>query len=415
MSSGMLDMPRQSAIFFCIKIKELIFVKKAIYVILAALLVFQGGIFLTGCSNGSGSSSSTSQMAGKSALSIVVKDRATGAKLPMTGVFINSASLAGASGLRTSSTSASWEETKTNNMGYAAINNVSPDATVMIKVVNGAGSYEEYSQVINTGKNFGGYTVYLTTNESAAPPTVETYDPANVSAGGPGTVYSCTDATCMQCGCNPAGGSSCGAGCGCASGNCGGQCRTAAGVSSFGQCNNAGCPPGCKNCGACACTAGNCGGSANCAVAVRPGGNGTSAGSGGCSDSACPPGCTGCGGCVCNPGAGGCGGSSHCTGSTTRVSFEATPGGSGKCTDGSCPAGCRNCGACACASGNCGGSANCVSGGSSGGGGTPAGGGGGIVGCQGSGCPQSCATNPCHACSCAAGTGKCGGSSHCLP
>jgi hypothetical protein len=388
--------------------------KKVFSVFFAAFLVMLAGAILFGCSNSSSSTAPSSQMASKSALSIVVKDKATGAKLPMTGVFVNSASLTKGSGLRASTTPSSWEETKTNNMGYAEINNVSPDATVMIKIDNSAGSYEEYSQVISTGKNFGGYTVYLTTNESAVPSTVEAYNPTNVSSG-PGTVYTCKDAgTCMSCGCAPATGASCGAGCGCSdpATNCGGgQCRTAAGVSSYGKCSDAGCPPGCKNCGACACATGSCGGSANCTIAVKPGGSGTSASNGGCSDGACPPGCTGCGACVCVTG--GCGGSAHCTGSTSKISFEATPGGSGQCTDSGCPTGCRNCGACACSSaGNCHGSTNCVSGG---GGSTPGSGGGGIVGCQGSGCPQSCATSPCHGCSCAAGTGKCGGSSHCMP
>ena len=391
--------------------------KKALFASLAVFLVLQIGIFLSGCGGSGSSQNSSGQMAAKSAVSIIVKDAATGAKLPMTGVFVNSAALAGASGVRTKAL-ASWSETQTNNMGYAEIQNVSSDATAMIRIANSAGSYEEYSQVINTGRNLGGYTIYLTTNESVAHSTVEAYDPTLTSAGG-NTVYACHDgATCMACGCNPSGGSSCGAGCGCsaANTNCsGGQCRTSASVSSFGKCTEAGCPPGCKNCGSCACTTGNCGGLANCTVAVRPGGSGTSATNGGCSDSACPPGCSGCGACVCSA-AGGCGGASHCTGSTTRVSFEATPGGSGKCTASGCPTGCRNCGGCDCAtgSGSCGGKTNCVSGGGGSGGGTPSGGGGGgIVGCQGSGCPTGCSN--CHGCSCAVGTGNCGGSSHCMP
>lgn len=395
--------------------------KKAFSISLVVFLVLQIVIILSGCSGTKSSQGTSSQMSGTSALSVVVKDAATGAKIPMSGVFVNSASLTKSSGLRASSASSSWEETQTNNMGYAEINNVSPDATVMIKIDNSAGSYEEYSQVISTGKNLGGYTIYLTTNESVAPPTVEAYDPTAVPSSTAGAVYTCNDSSCMQCGCNPAGGASCGAGCGCTTGNCGGQCRTAK-VSSFGKCSDAGCPPGCKNCGACACATGNCGGSTNCTITVKPGGSGTSATNGGCSDGACPLGCSGCGACVCTS-VGGCGGLANCTSGTAKVSFEATTGGSGQCTDSGCPTGCRNCGACACtAAGNCQGKTNCMSGGSGGGGGggggggTPSGGGGGvIVGCQGSGCPQSCATSPCHGCSCATGTGKCGGSSHCMP
>ena len=385
--------------------------KKTLFASLAVLLALQIGFVLSGCAGNSSQSSSGSQMASTAALSVVVKDAATKAKLPMTGVFVNNTSGAKTAGVHSNAVSG-WVETQTNNMGVADLNSVSTDATVMIKVDNSAGSYEEYSQVISTGKNFGGYTIYLTTNESVAHSTVEAYDPTLAASGG-ATVYACKDATCMVCGCNPSGGAACGAGCGCTTGGtCGGQCRTSAGVGTFGKCTDAGCPPGCKNCGACACATGNCGGLANCTIAVRPGGSGTSASNGGCSDGACPSGCKGCGACVCSV-AGGCGGQANCTSGTAKISFEATSGGSGKCTASGCPTGCRNCGGCDCAagSGSCGGQTNCVSGGG-GGGGTPSGG-GGVVGCQGSGCPSGC--SKCQACSCAPTTGNCGGSSHCMP
>ena len=395
--------------------------KKIIFSILTIFLALQAGIFLFGCGGNNSSRNPSSQMAGKSAISIVVKDAATGSKLPMTGVFVNSASLTKASGLRARA-AGSWAETKTNNMGYAEITDVSPNATVMIKISNAAGSYEEYSKVISTGKNIGGYTIYLTTDEAAAPAYDTFFDPTGAPSGGAGSIYACKDAgTCMACGCAPSNGTACGAGCGCTdpNTNCnGGQCRTAAGVGNFGKCSDAGCPPGCKNCGACACATGNCGGSANCQIAVNPGGAGTGEASGACKDGACPPGCSGCGACICSS-AGSCGGSANCVGAS-QVSFEATPGGSGKCNDNGCPTGCRNCGACECSTaGSCGGSTNCVSGTGGGGGGTPGGGGSVGPGCSGASCPQSCANSPCGACNCVAGSsapcGAKGGKSYCQP
>lgn len=398
--------------------------KKALFIILAIFLALQIGIVLYGCAGNKSSQSPTTQMAGTSKISVVVKDAASGAKLPMTGVFVNSASLAKTSSVRASDI-AGWSETKTNNMGYADVSDVSTDATVMIKIDNTAGSYEEYSKVISTGKNIGGYTIYLTTDEAVAPAHDTFYDPTATPSGGAGAVYTCKDAgTCMACGC-PATGSGCGGGCGCSdpATNCGGgNCRSAAGVGDFGKCTDSGCPPGCKSCGSCGCsTAGGCGGSTNCTIASNPGGSGTGESSGACKDGACPTGCKGCGACVCST-AGGCGGAPNCTGGTAKISFEATPGASGKCSDTGCPTGCRNCGGCVCsAAGSCGGSSNCVSGG--GGGGTPGGGGGSgggtIVGCQGSSCPPSCATNPCGGCSCVAGSssscGSKGGKSYCMP
>ena len=100
--------------------------KKYYFGFTAVLLAMLAGVALYGCSgsNSPSSQNSTSSMASKSALSIVVKDAATGAKLPMTGVFVNSASVVKSSSVRASDVAGSWDETKTNNMGVADITDV---------------------------------------------------------------------------------------------------------------------------------------------------------------------------------------------------------------------------------------------------------------------------------------------------
>jgi hypothetical protein len=353
--------------------------RKILYVVLALFLGLQLAVIFAGCAGKSSSTPTTGQMSGVSAISVVVKDAVTGAKVPMTGVFVNSASLKSAS-IKASATLPGWSETKTNNMGYAEVKDVSADATVMIKIDNSASSYEPYSKVITTGKNIGGYTIYITTNEALAPAYDTAYDPTLSTTPSSGAVACNDTATCMRCGC-PATGAGCGGGCACTdpATNCGGgNCRSASGVTSFGKCTETGCPTGCKNCGSCACSSGTggCGGSLNCVVTSLPGGTGTSDASGACKDGACPPGCSGCGACVCTA-AGGCGGKTNCLGGSVKP-FPSSGGGTGKCTDSGCPPDCRNCGSCACSTaGNCKGSANCVSGS---GGGSPTGGGGGSTG-----------------------------------
>ena len=389
-----------------------------VYSSLILLLTAQLGLFIYGCGTASKSAGTSSPMASTSALSLVIKDAVTGNKVPMSSIFVNKSSLSTASTLRTMD-SGSWAKIDADAMGHAELTGISPDSTVMIKVEKS--SYESYSKTIDTGKALGGYTISITTDESKGAPSDSFFDPtATPSAGG--SAYACSNAsTCMSCGCNPASGIACGGGCGCSdpSTNCnGGGCRVKAGgtgASSFGKCNAAGCPPGCKSCGACECTtSGGCGGSSNCTITVTPGGSGSSASSGACSDKGCPPGCKGCGACVCTT-ADGCGGASKC--STPSGDFKS---GGGGCSDGGCPTGCRSCGACSCSSaGSCGGSTNCTGGsGGSGGGGTGGPGGSTGPGCSGAGCPPNCATTKCGGCSCTASTGgSCvaphGGSSWC--
>ncbi|MCX5748853.1 MAG: hypothetical protein NTZ10_01215 [Candidatus Saganbacteria bacterium] len=389
--------------------------KKGLYVFFAFLLIAQLGIFIYGCGQTKQSSGPTGSMSSTSALSVVVKDAATGSIVPMSSVFVSKSSVTPSSRLHTSSSS-DWVEVKATDMGIADVSDLKTDASTMLKVVKDG--YKEYDKVVDAGKSITGYTIEIVkTTEATATPKDTAFDPT--SSGGSSTLYACSSvSTCMSCGCNPDSSIACGGACGCtdSSTSCkGGKCKTSAaggaGTSSFGKCTDAGCPTGCKNCGACACTsAGGCGGSSNCPIKTYTGGGGSSESSGACADSFCPTGCKGCGSCVCTS-AGGCGGSSFCTGGSKAPDFSS---GGGGCTDAGCPPGCRACGSCVCTTaGNCGGSSNCTSGGGSGGGG----GGGGGIGCYGSGCPASCATSPCGACSCTTSIGApCsskGGSSYC--
>ncbi len=403
--------------------------KKYIYTFLSALLIVQLGIFIYGCGSSGNSSSPASGMSGSGALSIVIKDAKTGAKLPMSSIFVNSSSKVGTASIGKLNSVAGWDKVDANNMGYAEITNVSADGTAMLKVTKDG--YDDYSQVVQVGNTVTGYTIdIVSTDDATTQPTIEVYNPT-VAPSVSGNYACSNDASCMTCGCPTNGTGGCGGGCGCTSSSstttCKGACRqNNSTISNFAsnKCSDTGCPPNCKNCGACACTsAGNCSGESNCQLQAIPTATGGGGGiGGGCVGSACPPGCSGCGACACTVGTGGCGGSSNCTGGVQK-NFASVGGGG--CNGTGCPPGCRSCGACSCSTGTggCGGSTNCVSAG--GGGGTGGGGTGGGTGGtpSGPGCfnCNSCSSGPCGSCSCLDnGVASCAknghhGKSYCMP
>ena len=168
--------------------------KRLLIGLIAFLLILQSGLFLYGCA-GNPSKSASTQMASTAKLSIVVKDAATGAKLPMTGVFSNkTAATATAANKHAvhSLASGDWDQTQTNNMGYAEVPDLKTDNSVMVKIDNSANSYESYSKVVNVGKNITGLTVYITTNESATPSYDVAFDPTAPTSAPSGTTLTNT-------------------------------------------------------------------------------------------------------------------------------------------------------------------------------------------------------------------------------